>query len=960
MKRLLVFVLLLGIGFLVLQQVLGDEVLVTANTTPEPVQKQQPDTSATTIVSSRGGLGVGVEGRGELTVPRTRLVPQPDGTSKRETVFELHARDSRPLREGLQQLDDVTVTLFDRGVASAVLTATQATLELGRDGNGNPAIGENKDIDLRNAVLSALPGTRLDGLRLELDRARVHVEDEELLIQTPAPDDPVLVTFAGARSGTLVGKGLQARLPRDRNGALQRIDVDVLADPVLTTAAAVLRAKGRLHYAEDTRTGTGEVSLIDDVELSLDQSGGVRVHGDHVLGWLLRSRVGGHAQGDWRLLRLSGSPATIAVGDLTVTTPQVAVLPGPTGEPYWVRASGGASTFALARNALHPDRPELRGSSPRAIRLHLAGAGLGTAHRAFGFPQWTIAPLAQLRTVTLEGASWLDDGDRHVEAARGLDVHQLDERGEGVIAVGRGAVRVEQRRTAEFPAFTATGSDGFVLRRGAARDHLDLGPPRDDVPDGAWRRHTYEVHQGDLVASGRGACALDRRDGRAIVTLRAPDREIVVRLAHDDVRLEQVRWLEAELVGEGIGALAAAGPPAKVTYVARGETSTATAPRLEQTSHASFVLLPADPERAELWADLPPADALPRLAREAAATPSRGHQVAATTAPRIDVTHLGHGRVFVDARSVGDVLAHTTAAIADPTGKATTTIAFDAERLRAMPFALPPAILAAHTAGMGQALLPPLALADPWLIGERVANAVVVDPEAGTFTGQAHRFVLSAGAESGLLLGDSRTLTPATVQLRSASRTVVARGAQVRVQRGQDALLEALRSFPGRSVFVLPEIELHEASGDGLFAHMVATCDGDIRLLSEEVWFGGPVEGHTLAADGSTPADGLGIVAQVLRMQLRGHRADPRQGYIKSITGKDASMTWTRCSAQCAEISLDADRHVLTARDPVAARVVLANGYEVAGRQVVVDWQTLACDVSEGRLGGKPLREATR
>src|SRR6185295_5533391 len=102
---------------------------------------------------------------------------------------------------------------------------------LRQDATGKASLDEGKDIDLRDAVLVGAPGSRLAGLRLELATARVRIESDEVQLTTPR-EEQVLVRLDGERQLTLRGRGAQALLPRNRDGALRRADVEILQDPV--------------------------------------------------------------------------------------------------------------------------------------------------------------------------------------------------------------------------------------------------------------------------------------------------------------------------------------------------------------------------------------------------------------------------------------------------------------------------------------------------------------------------------------------------------------------------------------------------------------------------------------------------------------------------------------------------------------------------------------------------------
>ena len=628
MKRLLAFLLLLGLGFAALRWAIGDDELVTAGGTRGPGEP----------VEARGRSGVGTaqggasfEHSGRFQYPKTRAIPLPGGGFRHERVFLLDAQDSQPVRDGLQQLDGVEITVFEKDVPAARITARQAFVELGRDAKGNPSLREDKEIDLRDVVLRTLPGARLEGLRLELGNARVLVGEADVQINTATEDDPVLLAIEGKEHGTMRGKGLQARLPRDRHGALQRIDIDILHEPVLETAGLVVRGRERLHYAEDLATGAAELAVAD---AEIDFTGGglrlpggrerapggaqqaTTVRGDQLLGWLLRGKQRGedgqvHERMLWRLLQLSGAPVTIDGPGVHVATPRLTVVPGASGEPYLVTASGGLSRVDLdvPPTATRPEPVTIAGTSQRRIHLVRPSEQTGALHRMFGFPQWALRPIQDLDVVAFEGRSELEDPARRVDASQGLHLFHVDPEQAAVIGKGFGDVRIDQRATRRHEHdLHATGNDGFsLLSRPASEsmpkyERLDLGPvlPSDlDSGDGRWRAHRYELRQGTMTASGTGTCRLENEGERTKVALRAPGTEIEAALP-DGGRLSAVRSLVAEFDDREVHALRVAGLPATATITHRDETLVATAPLLERLGPAALCLLPNEPGDA-LW-----------------------------------------------------------------------------------------------------------------------------------------------------------------------------------------------------------------------------------------------------------------------------------------------------------------------------------------------------------------------
>ena len=276
MKRLLAFLLLLAAGITALWFAIGDEAAVRANGNGDgnksakakkrPGNNQSPGGPGVALGSGRGGAKLSQHGK--LVYPKDREIPIGGGRTRKERVFVLRAEDSRPIGDGLQQLTDVTLTLFDKNKLAATVTATEAFVELGRDANGEPTFGEQKKIDVRGCTITAEPGSQLEGLTLELGDATIVVGDNDIQLNTQ-PSQFVTMTFEGKQSVQLTGRGATARLPRNRASGLQKAEVTIQTDPVLTAQDLVVQATGRLRYVEDTVTGAAQISLDDNVQLKL-------------------------------------------------------------------------------------------------------------------------------------------------------------------------------------------------------------------------------------------------------------------------------------------------------------------------------------------------------------------------------------------------------------------------------------------------------------------------------------------------------------------------------------------------------------------------------------------------------------------------------------------------------------------------------------------------------------------
>ncbi len=973
MKRILAFLLLVALGIAALRFAVGDDEAVRANTEPTPTSTTQtrprPPAGVTT---QQGRIPVSVSQSGPIELPQFRSIRLPDGSTRNEKVFHLSAADSTPISEALQQLDDVEVLLFERDMPSVRLIARQAFLELDRDASGKPSLREHKDIDLRDAVIHTLPGSAHPVMRLELGNAKVRVGDDELVVTTANETDPVNLVVAGERGGTLRGKGLQARFPRDRKSPLQRIDIEVLHEPDLVTDGAHVTAKGRLHWSEDLVDGAGRVTLDDDVLVVITAAGAslggtrdgtkdaggdepIEIRGDQFVGRLLRAEPGDDARGGsrlgWRQLLLTGAPAVVTMGRDRLRTPKIKVLPGPLGEPCQITAYGGESTFEIARFGANTRVDGvLRGTSPRRIHVLDVGNSVGATHRQFGFPQWTLRPLTKTHCVAFEGDSRVEDASRTITASKGLQVLSRTDSKFGA-ARGSGAVRIERRPTPENSrGMVVTGNDGFTALLSPEGERWRLGPPAPAVAAdrSQWRsQHHYEVVHGTAKAHGTGACDVTRRGNRTNVVLRAPGPTISARLGDQGVDLDGLNALDVVLEEAEVASLDAAGLPARATRSRNGDVVTATAPRFQQIGPGSLRLTTADPEDPERrWFDLAREHARPVLSRQIAATGDRPAMEVVVEGPRIDAHHLGGSDVFVDAVVVDDWRPVVTATWADTDGMPSTST-FEADRLRALPFGMTREAQRMFAAGATGpvAALPFHALGKAWLLADGVHRFHLEDPRQGVFDGVGKRLVLSQGAEAALFLGDPDELVPAEVRRTHEGRVAIARGAQVRVLRDDSVRLQALRAFADRSTFLLPTVTLHDPRSPGLLAHMTSSCLGDIEVVPDAVVFHGPVSAHTLQPGGEADAEGMQIRAEQLRMVRR-----KDTGEVVQVLGKGVDLDWSQAKAHSAEVELDLRWGRLIARDPDGAVVTLPDNRRFVAPRIELNYETMTVTTYRGRL----------
>jgi hypothetical protein len=972
-KRILAFLLLLAVGIFALRIAIGDDDIVTASG-PVTTETTEPLNHSDGVPIQQGQIGATWQTRGRFHYPKVRTIPQPDGSERNEPVFDLDAKDSQPVRDGLQQLDEVVVTLFDRGVPAATLTSKQAFVELGRDLSGKPSVREDKEIDLREAVFETLPGSRAAGLRLELERALVLVREEYIQLRTPNETDPVLLVLDGKSSGSLRGKGLQARIPRDRRGAMQRADIDVLHEPVLEANGLAVRARGRMHYAEDMTSGAALITVEDDVFADFTRAGGLQlrgiesfganpsaavqgkatVHGDQLTGWLQRSQVRNESGGNqsdlgWQLVQLRGGPATVDAPGMHLATPNLTLQPGMSGEPFVITASGGQSRLeqVLSPEQVAKGEVALVGESPRRIHMLRPGMQAGALLGAYGFPQWTLRQLQEQQAVVFEGRAKVTGGERLLQASRGLQVFRPGSAGDAAVVHGFGDVHIEQRAVRKGQKdLVANGSDGFVMTLLPSSETLDLGPPRTEATEtnGAWHNHHYDLQYGTANIDGVGTCHVERHGSVTELQLRAPNSEIRGHLSDVAGELAEVRSLRAQIDGEVVKTFVMTGIPAIASFARGLDRLTATSPCIEQLGPASLSLLPPTAtEDATLWRGLAKEQALPKLQRISPATATQGAEDVATTAARIDVYYLGREDVIVDAHADGDVPARATGRLERLGHDTPTTMSLDAQRLRLFPYALPPQVLSAHAGGAAGPLaeLPAFALGQAWIIADRVHELTVDDSEQGHVEGNGQLLLLSRGAEAGLFVGDPESMTPTVVTRVHEGRSITATGARVRMFRDTELRLQALRTFPGHSIFLLPTVVLHQPGTNTALAHMSATCRGDIDVLPAAVVFLGPVVANSVMPDDSIDPDGMHIEANQLRMDRK-----PKSGEIIKILGRQVNLLWHNLKAQSAEVEMDLreGRHQLIARDPEGARIDFLDGRRIVAERLEVNYDTMAVD----------------
>jgi hypothetical protein len=990
-KRILAFIVLLALGIAALRLAIGDEDAMSAAdngaTSTQNTNRKRPRNQGTPGVKVAQNAGASISQSGPLTFGEWRPIDLGGGHMRKEDIFILRATDSQQIGDGLQHLIGVTVELFDKGTHAATVVASDAFVELGRNANGEPAFKENKKIEVRSMVITAEPNSDMAGITLELGDGTIAVGDNEIQLTTE-PDQPVKVTFEGERNVTLTGTGAKARLPRTKDGGLQKAQVTIERDPILVTEDLRLSATGRLHYVENTVTGAAQISMDDDVELEVThatmQLPGMRsdtgdplasrrstIRGDQFVGWLLRNRDGkgnrprtnkrerrGATDGAmlWQRLLLVGAPATIDVPGVHVATPRIMVRPGVLGDPFIVSAHGGESRIQqteLSRSERQEDL--ISGISPRRIHVVRPSNTAGALHRAVGFPQWTLRSLEQQQLFIFEGASRFESGARTIKASNGLVIIRRDV-GENAIVQGFGEIEVFQRGTPKKPGgkpqpdLIAKSSDGMLLTKSEGREHLRLGPAIDETSR-RWREHRYSVKFGKASVKGLGACEVERVGDRTTLELRAPFNEIEADFDTEGTRLRNVRQLLATLVDETLTDLDVGGLPVKATFIHNGETLLTQAPRVRQIGPQSLRLLPMDLDESP-WSEMTELDRTPRLARSWRDAREGGEPQENTVeviGPRIDIHHAGGQNAIIDAHQHKGELPHIYAKVPQRGSDEPTTVSCSAERLRVLPFVLTPEARRMHLGGARSLLTETVmhSIAQAWLIVDRVNEFQLDAEQQGNITGTGDRLLISQGSEAVLFIGDPDAQTPAFVQRTHEGRTVQMQGARVRVRNEGVVRLSALGAFEGRSIFLSPTMTLHEPGSRSLLSHMRAICRGNIHIEPDAVRFDGSVEAHGLTPDGQDDPDGVHIDA--IEMVMNRHTSGKELGKVKDIRGKDVVIDWTRLGARAADIYLNFVSGDCIAADPKGAEVTLPTGQELRTTRIAVNYKTWAISTGPGR-----------
>jgi hypothetical protein len=940
-RRLLLFLLLLAVGFAVLHFAVADDRPATAGTAPS-VERQVPQGQPIRLQGGTSGMTASISG--PLKIVQTRLVPTADGKRK-EPVYTLESADTVPQPDGTYLLQKVTVQLFDAGAKTADLLATQAIVALQNDSTGTPSIREDKDLEFTGFQLDSVPGAKTGQFHMECEHARARISDEEIALRTADEREPVTIRVGGDdRSATLHGRGMSAHMPKDRSRQQPgSFEFEILHAPELTSEGLTVHAQGTMHYTEDLASGRALLTLVQNVVADIESvpagvgttgGGSMQVTGDRLTVSMQHARTGGTAQAAaghgtiaWQLVQLTGAPARVTGNNIRLESKKLSVQPGPTGKPALLTAHGGPSELRQT-----DEHGEAAFASPRPIRMVRPREAIGAVYERFGFPAWSLRPYSELQVLVFDGDSRLDNSDGVRVQAEGLHVFQWPAGATGptVVAVGRGSFAIEQGG-AGGEHTVATGDDGFRLQRDGTGDKLTLG--RDD-PAAAQQFSLKRGTVNPLNLHGTGACTIEHAaDGTVTVHARSTGDTIAGQFGSDLGTLDHASAVDLVASGGSVQSFRTSGSKTHLLFARGGAQYDAWAQTVEQTGRASW----------QLSRGTAPA----HLHRRAGGRDAPGD----LTAARIDLHLVGARALLLDSFGDDAEPAHLTTTFAQgrqPRGNAAGAagaagpdadlhIDVSARRLRLLPFALPGAARAAHFQGLSPVLAQAMdhVLGSGWLLADGQVVTDLADERHGTTRGSGTALIMSQGVGGGVLVGDPAAFVPATLDNEDPSgRHTKSTGARVRF--GKDGRVEVLTRFANLASEMSTEVTIRDPhGGSGPFANMRAVSQDEIHIAPDSVVFLGPVTAYSLLADGLEDPRGMHVTAKHLSLAVD---AESHEVTRADMAG-GVDLQWKELRAHTARVELDLKRNQLIATDPVGAEVWM-RGRRYWGRQLLANYQT--------------------
>lgn len=918
-RRLLVFVILIVLGFSVLWMALGRDAF-----TAKRSAQLQTQPSSRRPAAAAGGIDVQPEREGaprltfsiegEFEVQPTREVALADGSKLLLPTYRLHADDTRPRPEAdnLMEMRGVTVELFrllrdgiePRTEKSGELRAQTVLVEIERDAHGRPSIHQDREMDFRDAVFRTLPAAGVTEMTLRVGRARLRTTEGEAVLRT-AEREPFTLDLAGAQSATVTGKGLFATIPTgDTPGP---IDVRVLAEPQMVTSdgKSKLSARGELHFTEDP-AAVGRMEMRDGVEVTFASARDrtpLTARGDVLRAGLRRVRGAGKADALWEWIVLDGAPATVDAGQATIQCQRLDVLPSTNGGAGLLTASGAPCQVELAPPGGQPTTL----SSERRVHMLPLADSLHEWIGPLGFPKGSLGPrfgqiivFAGHSTAATQQAS----GRLDLDAADGLVVLR-GTRADGMTTVrGLGAV------VAKLPGddVTLRGDDGMVLHDLPTADgrsaKLILGTGRAAAP-------LFELHRGaDMHLQGHGHLQLEQttRGARQVadVDMTSPAEDGLLRVPQGT--LSAIGRLQVELRDGAISALEASGTRCLVDASLHDGAVACEAKTVHSDDGRSFRL--------------------------------RGSPAKVVDARRGTV--LGD---VVDLMSFGDESglrargnARVQGRIARAGGDAI-DVDLRGEVAEMMPWRVPPRALRWHGS-----FLPPAAAtvcAATWRAPHVHVRADVTstltdpaDPD-GKNEGQGDELWLQIedqGGGRGLLLGQ-----PAHVRVHAKDQAAEGEAEAISFRQVEGKMLVTLMPADGResSMHLVAAEDERVGHGNAIGVRdLTVYCHGQIRIEERVIRFLGPV--RVLGDENADAEPTLAVTANGMVM-----RRDSTGAVTDIVAEDDVVLTSPRVRGHGDALTLDVKRAtaMLRSRRGVAS-IVVDGGHAFTCSQVEFDYTT--------------------
>jgi hypothetical protein len=892
-RKLAAFLVLLVAGFVILHFAIGGESFGGIGQLTRTQPPRRPDELRDGVVVPAGGDGksaIGelvVEFRGELDLPNRRPVALPGGGSVELLSHHLKARDSRPLGNGMQRLDDVTVEFYETGgtraapaaVHAGTLRAGTAFVTVARDAKGRPSVQQDRDMDLRDVVLTTPAGARVAGARLTVARALARSTEDGLAVRTDDPGEPFQLDVAGADPLHLTGRGLEATFPQARGGeraATGTARVAVASDPELRQTrggrTTTLRARGPLVYREDLGSGVAFVTARDDVAIDGLAAGGApaTARGDRVAATLVRARrEAGASQAaappaaSWRAIHLRGAPARLVGEREELTCAELDVAPNVRGQPWLFTASGAPRLESRAA-----DGTPTTFTAERCIRLVRLRPLLEPGAALGGFGAAGFAGQDQL--VLFEGASQVRSGELEASASDGLRILRGEQADAGATIRGQGSITIRGE-----DGLAVTGTDGFLLHRAAGAETMRIGPRT------ATTAHRFTVRQQDLDVHGGGLVRLERTAGgagRARIVIDSPAGDAV--LARERGTLRSVRRLDAEVAGRQLVRFDATGAPCGIELPASDGVVSGQAHRVESSAPRHVTLHGGGPGAAASLAG------------------ARGEQV---RGDRIDVHQRG-ATALVVAR--GD----SRITVRQPVAGGVREVELRADDCRLLPDLLEPWArqwwLAAYPPELRAVLAAPLA--GNHLLARGHVHVVHRDPAGPQLQARGDWLFSRLEPAAGVVRG-----APAQVERTGPGReSLTAIAARLRFHTGHDGEHLTLVREPGRD----PELRLsgvRQLPGSDPDDRFHVLCQGDVEVLPDKVIGKGPVTGRTHGPDGVLDPGGMALDAGGLWLVR-----EPSTGDVREImAGLGADLRLRQVRARGEQLTLDLAHSVVMIDD---------------------------------------------